>query len=161
CPPVFEHRPMARLLRIACFIAAPITAWAMLGVLPAAAQFFNPFEALFGQPPRPPSSVPSGRPQQAYPPYPDPPYPHQPSPHPPPPPPLSGAPEQSGARPSRGAAGRPRRGAVQPPPSPPPGGPPGGAPPPARPRPRGPPHPADTSPQPGDEVIAEPLSQKI
>ena len=68
---------MARLLRIACFIAAPITVWAMLGVLPAAAQFFNPFEALFGQPPRPPSSVPSGRPQQAYPQYPDQRYPDQ------------------------------------------------------------------------------------
>src|SRR6202023_2719235 len=53
CPPVFEHRPMARLLRIACFIAAPIAVWATLGVLPAGAQFFNPFEALFGTPPRP------------------------------------------------------------------------------------------------------------
>src|SRR5262249_56460751 len=83
CPPVFEHRPMARLFRIACFIAAPITAWAMLGVLPAAAQFFNPFEALFGQPPRPPSSVPSGRPKQAYPQYPDQRYPHQRYPDPP------------------------------------------------------------------------------
>src|SRR5262249_60935186 len=77
CPPVSEHRPMARLLRIACFVAAPITAWAMLGVVPAAAQFFNPFEALFGQPPRPPSSVPSGRPQPAYPQYPDQRYPDQ------------------------------------------------------------------------------------
>lgn len=62
---------MARLLRIACFIAASIAAWATLGVLPAAAQFFNPFEALFGPPPRPPSSVPSSRPQQGYPQYPD------------------------------------------------------------------------------------------
>ncbi|HSS85877.1 MAG TPA: hypothetical protein VLL30_19140, partial [Reyranella sp.] len=68
---------MARLLRIACFIAAPIAAWATLGVLPAGAQFFNPFEALFGPPPRPPSSVPSGRPQQAYPQYPDQRYPDQ------------------------------------------------------------------------------------
>src|SRR5262249_47453634 len=32
CPPVFEHRPMARLLRIACFVAAPVAAWATLGV---------------------------------------------------------------------------------------------------------------------------------
>src|SRR5262245_44955628 len=68
---------MARLFRIACFVAAPIAAWATLGVLPAAAQFFNPFEALFGQPPRPPSSVPSGRPQQGYPQYPDQRYPDQ------------------------------------------------------------------------------------
>ena len=46
-------RPMARLLRIACFIAAPIAAGATIGVVPASAQFFNPFEALFGAPPRP------------------------------------------------------------------------------------------------------------
>src|SRR5262249_10003804 len=77
CPPVFEHRPMARLLRIACFIAAPVAAWATLGVPPAAAQVFNPVEALFGPPPRPPSSLPTGRPHQGYPPYPDPRHPTQ------------------------------------------------------------------------------------
>src|SRR5262249_19428743 len=66
-----EHRLMARLLRIACFI------WAPLGALPAAAQFSTPFDALFGQPPRPPSSVPGGRPQQGYPQYPDQRYPDQ------------------------------------------------------------------------------------
>src|SRR5262249_56783376 len=40
--------PMARLLRILCFVVAP--AMAVLGALPAAAQLFNPFEALFGPP---------------------------------------------------------------------------------------------------------------
>ena len=66
---------MARSFRTACLIAVPFTA--ALGVLPATAQFVNPFEALFGSPPRPPSGVPSGRqqapqqqgyPQQGYPP---------------------------------------------------------------------------------------------
>src|SRR5438477_26554 len=62
-PRVSDRRPrlMARLLRIACLIAAPVAATATLGAVPATAQFFNPFEALFGAPPRPPSSVPSGR----------------------------------------------------------------------------------------------------
>src|SRR5262249_15476086 len=62
---------MARPVHTVCAIAA---AFAALGVSPAAAQF-NPFEAIFGTPPRPPSSVPTGRqpaPQpQAYPQYPD------------------------------------------------------------------------------------------
>src|SRR5215470_20197073 len=69
---------MARSLRIACFIAAPIAAGAMLGAVPAGAQFFNPLEALFGPPPRPPSSVPGRQPgpqQQGYPSYPDQRYP--------------------------------------------------------------------------------------
>src|SRR6476619_3041773 len=81
-PRVPDRRPrlMARLLRIACLIAAPVAAAATLGAVPATAQFFNPFEALFGAPPRPPSSVPSGRQavpdqQQAYPQYPDQRYP--------------------------------------------------------------------------------------
>src|SRR5262245_29462968 len=82
CPPVSEHRPMARLLRIACFVAAPVAAWATLGVLPAAAQFFNPFEALFGQQPRPPSSVPIVSPQPGSPQYPDQRYPDQRYPEP-------------------------------------------------------------------------------
>ena len=38
--------PMARSFRTACLLAAPLTA--ALGVLPATAQFVNPFEALFG-----------------------------------------------------------------------------------------------------------------
>src|SRR5438128_57459 len=72
---------MAFLLRIARFVALSAASLVALGVLPAAAQF-NPFEALFGTPPRPPSGVPGGRQQppqqqqgypqqQAYPQYPD------------------------------------------------------------------------------------------
>jgi hypothetical protein len=83
---------MARSFRIAWFVAAAATVMAVLGAGPAAAQFVNPFEALFGSPPRPPSNVPAGRqPPQApvaqppgYPQYPDqqypPPYPGQPYP---------------------------------------------------------------------------------
>jgi hypothetical protein len=133
-------------------IAVPFTA--ALGVLPATAQFVNPFEALFGSPPRPPSGVPSGR-QQAPQPnrddqYPDPQYQQQPYP---------GQARQA-----------PPAGGVQNQPLPPPDGTtaavdpraPGG--PMALPgqrQPRGTPQPADTSPQPGDEVIPEPPSQKI
>ncbi len=134
-------RPMARLLRIACFIAAPIAAGSTIGVVPAAAQFFNPFEALFGAPPRPPSGVPGGRQpapqQQGYPQYPDQRYP---------------GPMSQPLPPPEGAAA-----AIDPPggPSPLPGLPPGQR------QPRGTPQPADTSPQPADEAIAEPPSQKI
>src|SRR5262245_51322999 len=156
CPPVFEHRPMARLLRIACFVAAPIAAWATLGVLPAAAQFFNPFEALFGQPPRPPSSVPSGRPQQGYPQYPDQRYPDQRYPD-------QRYPEQQQYpdQPYPGQARQAPPGGVQSQPLPPPEGAAAAVDPPGQRQPRGTPQPADTSPQPGDEVIAEPPSQKI
>jgi len=145
---------MARLLRIACFIAAPITAGAMLGVVPAAAQFFNPFEALFGQPPRPPSSVPSGRPQQAYPQYPDQRYPDQRYPD-------QRYPEQQQYpdQPYPGQARQAPPGGVQSQPLPPPEGAAAAVDPPGQRQPRG--TPADTSPQPGDEVIAEPPSQKI
>jgi hypothetical protein len=146
---------MPRLLRIACFIAAPIAAWATLGVLPAAAQFFNPFEALFGAPPRPPSSVPSGRPQQAYPQYPDQRYPDQRYPD-------QRYPEQPYPdQPNPGQA-RQAPGGVQSQPLPPPEGAAAAVDPlPGQRQPRGAPQPADTSPQPGDEVIAEPPSQKI
>src|SRR5262245_4163890 len=76
---------MARSFRTACLIVAPVTAWAALAVAPAAAQFVNPFEALFG-PPRPPSNVPAGRQQapqqQGYPQYQDRQYPEQ-QPYPP------------------------------------------------------------------------------
>jgi hypothetical protein len=151
---------MARSFRTACLIAVPFTA--ALGVLPATAQFVNPFEALFGSPPRPPSGVPSGRqqapqqgyPQQGYPPnrddqYPDPqyqqPYPGQARQAPP-----AGGVQNQPLPPPDGttAAVDPRA----------PGGPmalPGQR------QPRGTPQPADTSPQPGDEVIPEPPSQKI
>jgi hypothetical protein len=141
---------MARSLCSLRVAAALIAASSVLPVVPAAAQFFNPFEALFGPPPRPPSGVPGGRPQvpqQSYPQYPDqsdPRYPQQQYP---------------------GEANLPRQGAptagVQSQPLPPP---PGGTasvdPLPGR-QPRGTPQPADTSPQPGDEVIAEPPPQKI
>jgi hypothetical protein len=134
---------MARPLYTACLIAT------VLGAAPAAAQFINPFEALFGTPPRPPSGVPGGRPgpqQQGYPQYPDQRYPEQQYPN---------------------EAGVPRQGppGVQTQPLPPPPGSsaavtPGGPLAPGQ-RPRGTPQPADTSPQPGDEVIPEPPSQKI
>src|SRR5262245_30215689 len=148
---------MARLLRIACFVAAPIAAWATLGVLPAAAQFFNPFEALFGQPPRPPSSVPSGRPQQGYPQYPDQRYPDQRYPD-------QRYPEQQQYpdQPYPGQARQAPPGGVQSQPLPPPEGAAAAVDPlPGQRQPRGTPQPADTAPQPGDEVIAEPPSQKI
>jgi hypothetical protein len=136
---------MARLLYTACLIAT------VLAAAPAAAQFINPFEALFGTPPRPPSGVPGGGrpgpPQQGYPQYPDQRYPEQQYPN------QAGVPRQ----------GPP--GGVQMQPLPPPPGSsaavtPGGPLPPGQ-RPRGTPQPSDTSPQPGDEVIPEPPSQKI
>ena len=151
---------MARSFRTACLIAVPFTA--ALGVLPATAQFVNRLQALFVSPPRPPSGVPSGRqqapqqgyPQQGYPPnrddqYPDPqyqqPYPGQARQAPP-----AGGVQNQPLPPPDGttAAVDPRA----------PGGPmalPGQR------QPRGTPQPADTSPQPGDEVIPEPPSQKI
>jgi hypothetical protein len=134
-------------------IAVPLTA--ALGVVPATAQFVNPFEALFGPPPRPPSGVPSGRPQapqQGYPQnrddqYPDPQYQQRQAP------PAGGVQNQPLPPPDgTTAAVDPRA----------PGGPmalPGVAP--GQRQPRGTPQPADTSPQPGDEVIPEPPSQKI
>ena len=147
---------MARLLRIACLIAAPVAATATLGAVPATAQFFNPFEALFGAPPRPPSSVPSGRqavPEPpAYPQYPDQRYPGPRYPETQPPEqayppqaresPLPGPVQSQPLPPPEGAAA-----AVDP--SLAPGGPPGQR------QPRGTPQPTDS-----DEVIAEP-SQKI
>jgi hypothetical protein len=148
---------MARLLRIACFVAAPVAAWATLGVLPAGAQFFNPFEALFGPPPRPPSSVPSGRPQQGYPQYPDQRYPDQRYPD-------QRYPEQQQYpdQPYPGQARQAPPGGVQSQPLPPPeGGVAAVDPLPGQRQSRGSPQPGDTSPQPGDEVIAEPPSQKI
>jgi hypothetical protein len=158
-------RPMARLLRIASLIATPIAAGAIIGVVPAAAQFFNPFEALFGAPPRPPSGVPSGRQpvpqQQGYPQYPDqrypgPIYPERQYPD-------QAYPGQPRESPPAGVQSQPlpppegATAAVDPPggPSPLPGLPPGQR------QPRGTPQPADTSPQPADEAIAEPPSQKI
>jgi hypothetical protein len=137
---------------------------AALAVAPAAAQFVNPFEALFGSPPRPPSNVPAGRQQpapqqQGYPQYQDrqspdqQPYPGQQQ-YPPQARQVAPDPEvQSQPLPppeGTAAAVDPRS----------PGGPlvlPGL--PPGQRQPRG--TPADTSPQPGDEVVTEPPSQKI
>jgi hypothetical protein len=149
---------------------------ALAGIEPAAAQF-NPFEALFG-PPRPPAGVPSGRQQQGYPQYPDQQdsrYPdqryqdqryqqQQGNPDQQPYPNQAGIPRQGA--PGQGVPGQAVPGGVQSQPLPPPGGtaavspgqPPPGVPSGQRPS-RG--SPADASPQPGDEVIAEPPSQKI
>ena len=156
---------------------AAIAALVALGlVVPAAAQF----GWIFGDPPRPPSNVPGGRPQQPQQPYPQQPYPQQPD-YPPPPanyPPANYPPDyppgsaQPGIQsrplpPPSGAALDPAPRAPLPPPGaaptnlspnlgPAPGSPPG-------PAPRGPrgQQPADTSPQPGDEVITEPPPQRI
>jgi hypothetical protein len=147
---------MARLRRIACFIAAPIAAGAMLGTVPAGAQFFNPLEALFGPPPRPPSSVPGRQPgpqQQGYPSYPDQRYPGPRYPE-----------QQYPDQPYPGQARESPPAGVQSQPLPPPEGAaaaidpslaPGGR------QPRGAPQPADIPPPPGDESVAEPPSQKI
>ena len=140
---------MARSLCSLSAAAALVAAWSVLSSVPAAAQFFNPFEALFGPPPRPQSSVPAGR-QQGYPQYPaqrDPRY-------------------QDDRYPPQANVPRQGPGGVQSEPLPPPPGgtasvdPLPGLPAGQRP-PRGTPQPADTSPQPGDEVIAEPPPQKI
>src|SRR5262245_31417967 len=160
---------MARPFRTACLIVAPVTAWAALAVAPAAAQFVNPFEALFVSPPRPPSNVPAGRQQpapqqQGYPQYQDRQYPDQDQQ------PYPGQqqypPQARQAAPDPGVQSRPlpppegTAAAVDPRT---PGGPPLVLPglPPGQRQPRGTPQPADTSPQPGDEVVTEPPSQKI
>jgi hypothetical protein len=221
---------MARFLRTICLAAAPIL---VLGALPAAAQF-NPFEAIFGSPPRPPGSVPGGRQQpgppppqqQAYPQYPDQrdpryqdpryqdpryqdpryqdpryqdpryqdpryqdprsqdpryqdprypdaQYPDQPrqappgaagiqsQPLPPPPGGTTAAVPPGQPLPAAVPPGQPLPAAAPPPGQPlpaavPPGQPLQAAVPGGRPR-----QPGDTSPQPGDEVIVEPPSQKI
>ena len=153
---------MARPLRTVCLVAAPLTLWAALGVGPAAAQFFNPFEAIFGPPPRPPSSVPGARPQ-GYPQYPDQRYPDQRYPdqrYP-----EQQYPGQQYPEPQYPGQARqePPGTGVQSQPLPPPDGSAAAVPglPPGQRPPRGPLSPADISPQPGDEVITEPPSQKI
>ena len=136
---------MDRPLRPIRVIATLIASVAILEAAPATAQFFNPFEALFGVPPRPPSSVPTSR-QQPYPQYPDAGYDQR---YP--------APQNQAIIPRQG----PPTGVQSEPLAPPSGAtaaipldPPGG-------QRRGTPLPADTSPQPGDEVIAEPPAQKV
>src|SRR5215475_8659188 len=146
-------------------VAAIAAALALGLVAPAAAQF----GWIFGDPPppRPPSTVPGGR-QQMPPPPQQPDYPPPPANYPPPPtnyPPAPGG-VQSGP-----PSGGPYDGGVQsrslpPPPGagldPAPRGPIALTPPAAQgPAPRAPRGPIDTSPQPGDEVVAEPPSQRI
>jgi hypothetical protein len=157
---------MTELLRTVCLAAG----LAALGATSAAAQF-NPFEALFGSPPRPPGSVPGSRqpvqPQQAYPQYPDQRYPDQRYPdqrYPDQRYPDQRYPDQPFPDQDPTRAGVP--GGVQAQPLPPPSGGTAAA---VEPRslvpgqrpPRGTPQPADTSPQPDDEVITEPPPQKI
>jgi hypothetical protein len=156
---------MARTSLTACWLVLA----ALLAATPAFAQsIFNDF------PPRPPADVPSAPPSNA--PQPPPYYPNQRSP---------GAvrSDQPPAQPlpapmSLPPSSRPGGGTIQaqplaPPPgaaAPPPGQPPQGAaappqaPPALRPglRPQGPPaQPADTAPQPGDEIVVEPPPQRI
>ena len=155
----------AQSLRTVCLAAG----LAALVAAPAAAQF-NPFEALFGSPPRPPGAVPGGRqqaPQQAYPQYPDQRYPDQRYPdqrYPDQRYPDQRYPEQPLPDQGQTRAGVP--GGVQSHPlPPPPGGTAAAVDPlslvPGQRPPRGTPQPADTSPQPDDEVITEAPSQKI
>ena len=128
-------------------------------VMPALAQFGT----IFGDPPpRPPANVPSRPPSDV-------PYPQQYPQYPPeqrrapPPPPLSRGIQQQPLPPPPGVTQQPvetRRPPQQEPAPPPqqsilPGLPPGTR------QPRGTPQPANTAPQPGDEVIAEPPSQRI
>jgi hypothetical protein len=112
-----------------------LIAAASLASTPTFAQFPNIFEQLFN-PPRPPADVPD----------------------------RMGPPSQ---RPQTGLPPGPPPGRIQQRPLPPPGAQPPGAPgaalpgvPPGQ-RPRGTPQPANTAPQPGDEVIMEPPAQKI
>jgi hypothetical protein len=121
------------------------------------------FGSIFGAPPRPPAGVPNGNrqvPDDSYPP------PLQQVPAYPPPgngrygPP--GAVQSQPLPPPPGVA-RTDPASPSPPPSglPPGGSPPSGSPPGQRPLPPGAAQPADTSPQPGDQIIPEPPTQKI
>ena len=151
-----------------------IAVLAAFGPSPVHAQF-NPFEALFGAPPRPPAGVPTGRQQapqypneqqyqrypneqyqrspdqQPYPVQPQQPYPPQanvPSNYPPQANIPSGQPgvqSQPLPPPTGTAAIDPRAPGAQPLPGLPPG---------QR-------QPGDTGPQPGDEVVTEPPAQKV
>ncbi len=145
------------MLVLACSAATPFAS-------PALAQFGT----IFGDPPRPPANVPSRPPSDA--PYPQqyPQYPQEPQRAPPPPisrgiqtqplapppgaqqqPPLQTRPQ---AAPQQQAPADQQQGSL---PNPTPGLAPGQR------QPRGTPQPANTAPQPGDEVIAEPPAQKI
>jgi hypothetical protein len=115
------------------------------------------FGSIFGAPPRPPAGVPSGRQPdpQSYPP------PYQQQQAPAYPPPSSGRVSPPGSVQSQPLPPPPGVGGAEPNASP---GQPttlGGLPPGQRPPPRGAPQPVDTSPQPGDQIVAEPPAQKI
>jgi hypothetical protein len=151
---------MARTLLITATLTCASLGLALTA--PAAQAQFNPFEAIFGSPPRPPGSVPGARQpagpppqQQAYPQYPDQRYdPRYQDP-------VYQDPRYQDPRYQRG----PAPGGIQSQPLPPPPGgvttatvPPSG-------QPLGLPGrrgvPADAAPQPGDEAVAEPPAQKI
>ena len=138
---------MARFCHIAFLIAAIVC-----GSTPAFAQFPNIFDSIFRpDAPRPPSDIPGRGPPGQRPPPPQGGLPPGPPPgriqtQPLPPPPGSSR-QQPGAQPSPAS--------VPPGAQPLPGLPPGVK------QPRGTPQPANTAPQPGDEVIIEPPAQKI
>jgi hypothetical protein len=141
---MFRYRLAAALVAVA-FALGPSSVLAQFG-------------SIFGAPPRPPAGVPNGSrqpadPQQGYPPQQT--YPPQQAPAYPPPtsgraPPPPGAVQSQPLPPPPGVAGAdPGQAAL------------GAAPPGQRPPPRGASQPVDTSPQPGDQIVAEPPSQKI
>ncbi len=130
---------MARLLHAAAVIAVAI----VLAPNGARAQF----DSIFG-PLRPPGSVPNGARQ---------PVPVDPAQQAPNYPPQGGRFGSPGAVQSRSLPPPPGVAVIDPIS---PAGPPSGLPPGQR-QPRGTPQPVDTSPQPGDEVLAEPPSQKV
>ena len=144
---------MARLVRAAIPTLASFTVGVALAAAPAAAQFINPFEALFGAPPRPPATVPNGRQQQyqgqqyrddRYAPYPDEQYPRQgePAVQSRPLPPPAGGGSAAAVDPGNSSGAQPT-------------GLPGDQ------RQRGTPQPGDAAPQAADETVTEPPSQKI
>jgi hypothetical protein len=125
------------------FLAALACVGVLMNVAPAAAQFGT----IFGDSPRPPANVPSRPPYPAYPPPPAGDYRGPPPPQggiqsQPLPPPAGTEPSQQGALP------RPGQGPL-------PGLPAGQR------QPRGTPQPANTAPQPGDEVITALPAEKI
>lgn len=145
---------------------------ALLLVSAVATDAFAQFGTIFGEPPRPPANVPSRPPSDA--PYPSDRYPQYPPQErrAPPPPPVSRGVQQQPLPPPPGATQQPVETRPRPPvqqpaqqqpqqeaPQQQQGALPGLAP--GTRQPRGTPQPANTAPQPGDEVIAEPPSQRI
>ena len=120
------------------------------------------FGSIFGAPPRPPAGVPNGN-RQAPPADPDAQaYPQQAPAYPPP---SSGRLAPPGAVQSQPLPPPPGVAGIEPNPPSQPGQPSqptlSGLPPAQRPPPRGAPQPVDTSPPPGDQIVAEPPTQKI